>query len=370
MTRGPRKNRRRMLHFVRTTLYTGIVVFLCWQVWRMRDGLYGGISSVGWKAVGCATVFTVLANFPGFFGWRALASGSGVRLGFSDAAWIFFVSGVTRYLPGAIWPTVTQAALARKVGAPPSTLMATGLVSQILTMLSGVTVGLLALPSLVAADARWWLLLPVLLSAGVPMFAPRLLERLIGLGQRVLRSQDHRIALPPRRASAAMIALSGLGWCCSGLHAAILAIALGAHPLAAMTLGVGGFTLSAVAGALSLAPGGIGVREAVLGLTLGVLISGPSLVTLLLLSRILTVLGHAVATLGVLGCLMGKRALQRRRDERETPPDAPPEAPEAAVALEADLRRHGERPEETESAGASRLTHTSSTKGSGTCASS
>lgn len=336
MTQDPARRRRQLFRLSRVAAYSLIVLFLCWQVWRVRHGLGDSFRSVGWAAVGLATVFTVAANFPGFFGWRLLATGSGVRLTLSDAAWIFFTSGVTRYLPGAIWPTVTQAALAKRVGAPAARLVATGLVALVLTTLSGVMVGLLALPRLVAADPAWWLMLPVVLSAGAIALAPRLLGRVVGLGQRLLRRGERETALPARATSMKMIALSVLGWCFSGTQAAILAIALGAPAASALTLGVGGFTLSAVAGALSFAPAGLGVREVVLGLTLGVLVSGPDLVTLLLLSRILTTLGHVSATLGVLGLLAGNRHRKRRRGAtRPTDPvlSGPPEHDQEGSAV-------------------------------------
>ncbi|MEQ4724785.1 lysylphosphatidylglycerol synthase domain-containing protein [Nonomuraea sp. B19D2] len=313
--------RRRLLKLLRTTVYSIIVAFLCWQIWRVRYGLGDSLSSVGWSAVGLAAGFTVVGTFPGFFGWRLLVTGTGIRLTVSDAAWVFFLSGVTRYLPGAIWPPIVQAALARRVGAPAAGLMAAGLITLVLTALSGSIVGLLAVPHLAADDPIWWLSLPLVLSAaGAVMLAPRLFRRLLGLGQRILRRGDHEIALPTGKTSIGVIALNVLGWCCNGTHAAILAVALGAPPASAMTLGIGGFVLSAVAGALSQAPAGLGVREVVLGLTLGALVSGPDLVTLLLLSRLLTTLGHVIATLGVLGLLAGTRFVAARRRAAQTSP--------------------------------------------------
>lgn len=306
MTRSP-NGRRRALRLLRVTAYSVIVVFLCWQVWRVRHGLGDSLASVGWSAFGLAAGITVAGTFIGFFGWRLLVSGLGVRLSLSDAGWIFFLSGVARYLPGAIWPTVTQAALAKRVGAPPAKLVAASLIGMTLLAFSGVLVGLLAFPQLVADDPVWWLMLPPFLGAGVVLLVPGLLRRLLGLGQRFVRRTEHEIALPGGRTSMGVIALDVVGWSCNGMHTAILAVALGAPPVSALTLGIGGFALSVVAGGLSLAPAGIGVREVVLGLTLGVLVSGPDLVTLLLLSRALTTLGHVAATLGVLGLLAGTR---------------------------------------------------------------
>jgi uncharacterized membrane protein YbhN (UPF0104 family) len=312
------KNYRSTLKLLKMIAYSFIVIFLCWQVWRVRHGLGDSLDSVGWSAFGLAAGFTVVGTLPGFFGWRLLIAGTGVELSVSDAAWIYFLSGVTRYLPGAMWPTVTQAALARRVGAPATRFIAAGLVGMTMTALSGAMVGLLALPPLVAHDPKWWLMLPVLLCAGAVMLSPRLLGRVLGLGQRLFRRGDHEITLPAGKTLMGVIALSVLGWCCTGLNATILASALGAPPIAAMTLGVGGFALSTVVGAMSPAPAGIGVREAVLGLTLGVLIGGPDLVTLLLLSRALTTLGHVAATLVVLGLLAGIRYAKWRSGKRKS----------------------------------------------------
>ncbi|MGW4795572.1 lysylphosphatidylglycerol synthase domain-containing protein [Nonomuraea sp. NPDC004297] len=319
MTRSP-NGRRLLLRLLRTAVYAIIVVFLCWQLWRVRHGLGDSLTSVGWGAVGLAAGFTVVGTFPGFFGWRLLVAGSGIRLTVSDAAWVFFLSGVTRYLPGAIWPPIVQAALARRVGAPAAGLMTAGLITLVLTALSGSIVGLLAVPYLAADDPLWWLALPLVLAgAGAVVLAPRLLAKLLRLGQRLLRRGAHEIALPTARTSMGVLAYNVLGWCCNGTHAAILAVAFGAPLAGALTLGIGGFVLSAVAGALSQAPAGLGVREVVLGLTLGVLVSGPDLVTLLLLSRLLTTLGHVIATLGVLGLLAGTRFAAARRAARTSP---------------------------------------------------
>ncbi|TDB94048.1 lysylphosphatidylglycerol synthase domain-containing protein [Actinomadura sp. 7K534] len=308
----PPKIRHYAVTSIQWIAYACIVVFLCWQVWDVRHGLGDSLVSVGWSAFGVAAALTVLGTVPGFFAWRRLVAGAGVQLTVTDAAWIYFLSGVTLYLPGAMWPAVTQAALARRVGAPAAKLLAAGLVGMSLTVLSGALVGLLALPRLGAEDPRWWLMLPILLCAGAVMLAPRLLGRLLSLGQRLLRRGDDEVTLPAPRTWAGAIGFYVLGWCCTGLHAPVIAMSLDAPSLSAITLGVGGFALSTVVGAVSPAPAGLGIREAVLGLTLGVLIGGPDLVTLLLLSRSLTTVGHVGATLGVLGLLTGIRCAKWR----------------------------------------------------------
>jgi len=318
------KHRRRLLKILRPVVYSTIVVFLFWQVWRVRSGLGESLGSVGWGAVGLAIGFAVVGTVPGFFGWRLLVAGTGVRLPISDAAWVFFLSGVTVYLPGGIWPPIVQAALAKRVGASASRLMTAGLITLVVTVLGGGIVSVVAVPYLAADHPLWWLSVPLVLCAtGAVILVPRLLASLLSLGQRLLRRDEHEITLPTGRILLGVVALNALGWCGNGMHAAILAMALGAPPASAMTLGIGGFVLSAVAGALSQAPAGLGVREVVLGLTLGALVSGPDRAVLLLLSRFVTTVGHVTATLAVLGVLAGIRFLQARRTAAQPSPVQP-----------------------------------------------
>jgi len=318
---GSLKKYRSTLKLLRVIVYSFIVIFLCWQVWRVRHGLGHSLDSVGWSTFALSAGTTVVGTFPGFFAWRLLITSTGVQLSFLDAAWMYFLSGATRYLPGAMWPTVTQAALAKRSGAPAGRFIAAGLVGMTMTAISGAMVGLLALPRLAADDPKWWLLLPILLCAGAVMLRPRVLGRLLNLAQRLFRRGEHEITLPTGKTSMGVIALGVLGWCSTGIHVTIIAISFGAPPISAITLGLGGFALSTVIGALSPAPAGLGIREAMLGLTLGVLIGGPDLVTLLLLSRALTTLGHVAATLGVLGVLAGTRYV-RWRSGKEKSSDA------------------------------------------------
>jgi glycosyltransferase 2 family protein len=315
---GSLKKYRSTLKLIRVIVYSLIVIFLCWQVWRVRHGLGNSLDSVGWRTFALAAGTTVLGTFPGFFAWRLLITSTGVQLSLFDAAWMYFLSGATRYLPGAMWPTVTQAALAKRAGAPAARFIAAGLVGMTMTALSGAMVGLLALPRLVADDPTWWLILPILLCACAVILAPSLLRRLLSLGQRLFRRGEHEITLPAGKTSMGVIALGVLGWCCIGIHVTIVAIVFDAPPISAITVGLGGFALSTVIGALSPTPAGLGVREAMLGLTLGVLIGGPNLVTLLLLSRALTILGHVTATLGVLGVLAGTRYAKWRSAKEKT----------------------------------------------------
>ncbi|MEV4478102.1 hypothetical protein [Micromonospora coxensis] len=298
--------RARLWATLRVVGYAAVLAFLGWQVWRVRHGMGESLRTVGWPTALTAGVLAAVGGVPGFFGWRLLLAGLGSRLSLRDASWVFFLAGLTRYLPGGVWPTVAHAAMARPLRQPPARLAAAFLVSQGLAAVSGVLVGILALPWLVGQSRWWWLLLPAGAAALAPVLAPRLLTRLLGLAARLLRRGGEGAGplLPARSTLLGATALMLLGWLISGLHITVLAVGLGADPGRAVGVGVGGFALSVVAGLFAVVmPTGLGVREVVLAVTLATLVAGPDLVTLVALSRVLLTVGDIGSTGAVLGLL-------------------------------------------------------------------
>jgi glycosyltransferase 2 family protein len=301
-------NRRWARKALRVTAYLLVCGFLGYQLWRVRDGLGESLRTVGWTTAILATLLGVVGGVPGFFGWRMLSAGVGVRLPFTTGVRIFFLAGLARYLPGGVWPTVAHAVMARPLGASPARMTAAYLASQALGVVSGMAVSLIALPRLVAADPIWWVLLPILVAALIPLAAPGLLGALLGFAARILRrrsqpsDQTSGLLLPDRRILFAVTGLNAVGWVITGLHVSVLAIALGAPVGQAITIGIGGFALSVLAGVVTVVmPSGIGVRELVLGLTLASLVADSGLVTLVALSRVLLTVGDLASTAVVLG---------------------------------------------------------------------
>ncbi|MET7424827.1 hypothetical protein [Dactylosporangium sp. NPDC005555] len=288
---------------LRIAAYVLVVLFLGSQLWLARHGLADGVRRVGLGNAVLAAVLAGVGGLPGMFGWRVLLSGLGTRLPTREALRVYFLAGLARYIPGGVWPAVAHASMGAALGEPPARLAAAFLASQGLAVVAGLLVGLLALPALVAVSPLWWLLLPVLAAAVIPVVAPGTLRVPLILGARLLR-RDTTLQLPGRAALSKATALMALGWLISGTHVAVLAVALGADPLDALTVGVGGFALSVVAGVVALVlPSGLGVRELVLGLTLATLITGPALVIVVALSRILITVVDALSTLVVLAAI-------------------------------------------------------------------
>lgn len=317
---------------LRIVAYTGVGGFLAYQLWRSRSGLAGSVRTIGLGNAVLAGLLAGVGGVPGMFGWRALLAGLGTRLPLPVALRVYFLAGLTRYLPGGVWPAVAHAAMARGLREPPARLAAAFLASQGLAVVAGLAVGLLALPKLIATDPAWWLLLPALLAALLPLARPQLLAGLLGFAQRLLRRSGPTPTLPDRRTLLGATALMALGWLVSGAHIAVLAAALGAKPVAALTVGVGGFSLSVVAGVVALVlPSGLGARELVLGLTLATLLTGSALVTVVALSRVLITVVDLAST-GLVLAVIGVRT-------RTAPP-----AEHAAAVLTPSAPAEGSRP--------------------------
>jgi hypothetical protein len=296
---------RRLVPVLKVLAYVVVIAFLGYQLWRVRHGIGPSLAEVGWRSAVLATGLAAVGGIPGFIGWRMLLTGLDVRLPLLPSIQVYFLAGLTRYLPGGVWPALAHAAQAKPLGVPPARMAGAYLATQGIGVIAGLVVGLIALPALVVASPLWLLLVPVVVLALVPVAVPRLLGPVLTLAQRLVRRGERTPpVLPDRRTLASVTWVMAVGWLISGLQVAVLAIALGAPVGSALTVGVGGFALSVVGGIVAIIlPSGLGARELVLGLTLAGLLSGSALITVVALSRVLITAGDLLSTAAVLGLL-------------------------------------------------------------------
>lgn len=191
--------------------------------------------------------------------WQHTVRAWGERLGFRDAARIWFVSNLGRYVPGKVWQIGAMGVLAQRAGISPVAAVGSSLVVSIVNVLAGLAVaaatgaGSLDLP-------RWAVPVSVLLGASVAL-APWLLPIAARVATVVLRRE---IRLAPLPHSAVWIAALGctIAWLMYGVAFRWMHIALIGQPTGTLAGSTAAFTTSYLAGFLVLiAPGGIGVRE-------------------------------------------------------------------------------------------------------------
>ncbi len=251
----------------------------------------------------CCVLVAVLASM---LSWRLVLSDLGGAVPVRQAARIFLVGQLGKYLPGSVWPLLTQVALGRAAGVPATTSAVAGIVAMGLAVATGLVVGLVAgvgaglgggyaVVALVGAACA----LPFMLSAA-------LLNRVVERGLSILR----RPALPRRLSSRVLYGsqlLVMVAWLAYGLHIWLLARALGPVGASDLVPITGGYALAMTVGMLVvLAPAGAGVREAVLALTLAPALGTEAALAVVLVSRLL-VTGVDLVT-GAVGSVSVRRA--------------------------------------------------------------
>jgi uncharacterized membrane protein YbhN (UPF0104 family) len=191
--------------------------------------------------------------------WRTVVRGWGSRLDYRDAARIWTISNLGRYVPGKVWQLGTMAVMARQHGVSGLVAAGSALVVTVVNLVAGLVVA-----AVTGADvfglSPWAVGAVGVLAAGT-LLGPSVLPRVIQL---VARATGREVVAPqlPMRAVVVAALSSVAAWVLYGLAFRELAAGvLGSAP-GALSLYVAVFTSSYLLGFLALfAPGGVGVRE-------------------------------------------------------------------------------------------------------------
>ncbi|HEY3534755.1 MAG TPA: lysylphosphatidylglycerol synthase domain-containing protein [Pedococcus sp.] len=292
-------DRRRLLSALRialAVLVTAAVVFAVAKNWTevsadLRRMDVGTVALAGF--LGCLPPLLTL------FAWRRLLAELGSPIHMAPAGGIFFVGQLGKYVPGSVWAIVAQAEMAARLHVPRRRTAVTGLLNVGLAAVCGFIVGFPSLPLLLsrkATSTAGWVLVLVL-PLLVLVLWPRLLNWAVALGLRVLRREplEHELS---GRAVLFTVGVFVLSWLCSGLSVFVIA-----HSIAGPGTDTGRLALATVSGfALAAAvsmftvvlPAGVGLREGLLVLLLGPVISVPAAAAVVVVARFLTVLADVV----------------------------------------------------------------------------
>lgn len=252
-----------------------------------RDEVTSALRDLGAVGIGGAAVPALAALLAAMLATRAVLRDLGNDLPVAAAGKVFFVSQVGKYLPGSVWPVVAQAEISRRYGVPRRTSLTASTVALLLSVVVGLLVAaaclVVAAPDVVRQ--YWWAL-----AAAVPLGAllhPAVLGAAVDRALRLVR----RPPLVRRPTAGGLLRAAGwtaAGWVLLGLHVWVLAVAAGAPRLEALPVAVGGFALAFCAGVLVVpAPAGAGVRDVVVVLALGSVLSTGAALTVAVVSRVL-----------------------------------------------------------------------------------
>ena len=298
---GPRSGTRRLAAALRLAAsrpvrwtFVAVAVGLgCYAIASDWSQVQAGLSRLGPVPflAGFACVLAALAAQMQVY--RELLSALGSPLPVRVAAQILFIGQLGKYLPGSVWPVMAQMELGAARRVPRARSASASVLAMLLSLVTGILVGLVMLPFGGRVSSYWWVFLfaPVILACLHPKVLNLLLDRLFRLARR-----------PPLerpltgRALAVALTWSLVAWLFFGLQIWVLAEWLGLTAASGVLLAIGGFAFAWSAGFLVVcAPAGAGVRELVLAALLSPFIGSGNAWAVALVSRVLMTLGDLVS---------------------------------------------------------------------------
>lgn len=199
--------------------------------------------------------------------WRRTVSAWGQHLRWKDAARIWFISNLGRYLPGKVWQLGAMSAMAHHRGVSPVAAAGSALVVNLVNLLAGV--GVVAVCGAEVLQERGAAILFAALLAAAIAATPWILP-LVGRLAAAIRRRP--VELPPLPHRALWLAAIGCvaAWVLYGIaFQTFVHAVLGAAP-GPLARYIAVFTGSYLVGYIAVfAPGGIGVREKSLVMALG-----------------------------------------------------------------------------------------------------
>ncbi|HEX6940049.1 MAG TPA: lysylphosphatidylglycerol synthase domain-containing protein [Longimicrobiales bacterium] len=247
--------------------------------WQVRPFALG-LSILGFAAVLVASVGI----------WGRTLKGFGVRIPFPVLARIWFLSNLSRYIPGKIWQFVGVAELSRAAGLSALTNVTSLLVFMGITLVAACFVGAYLMPATgpladivvalrIAAPFLLLLLHPAVIGAGV-RWASRITRRPLA---RWDGSWLDGLLL---------FGLCVLEWLGMGAAFTLFMGSVAPVGAAALPAATAAFALSFVAGYVVLLPAGLGAKEGALAVLLGTVVPLPVAAAVAVAARVWTILAE------------------------------------------------------------------------------
>jgi glycosyltransferase 2 family protein len=213
----------------------------------------------GWQWIGAATVVVLLSFALLIEGWRRVMGAWDSHLPFGQAARIWFLSSLGKYVPGNIWSLTAMGVMARGRGISALAAAGSSIIMQAVSLVTGAAIvmitgaQLLGQPVLVGVS--------VLILIGILLSAPRFLPPLTVWIGSIIGKEVAPPSVPATSIWTAAIA-SALSWLLYGFAFQLFVHGLlGAAP-GEISRYIAVYTAAYILGFISpIAPAGLGVRE-------------------------------------------------------------------------------------------------------------
>jgi glycosyltransferase 2 family protein len=246
-----------------------VIVSIVWTVsreWRdFKTAQFTGHPDWGYVLASGAVVLTTYALLVEV--WRRILGEWHARISFANAARIWCVSSLGRYVPGKVWQILAMGKMAEAVEVPPAAAAGSAILSTVVQIAMGcvvaVAAGWRALDTITQGHATLGILLAVMLIGGV-LLLPVMLPSLIAVAERLTR-RSFQLGELPRRAVYVAIVGNIIAWVMYGWSFQLLVHGVLGSANGTLAQYTATYAVSYIIGYLVfLIPGGVGPREAAL----------------------------------------------------------------------------------------------------------
>jgi len=249
-----------------------------------------------WWLIALSGLIVLLAYLLLIQTWREILAGWNARLSFGDAARIWFVSNLGKYVPGKVWQIGTMAVMAQQQNVSGLAASGSAILNALVNLAVGIAIAVITGWSSIQVLSSSYATLGIVVAflvVGSLLALPFLTPHLVRITNRVSGRELGISALPPRAIYYAILG-NVVAWLAYGAAFELLVMGVVGEAPGTPTQYIAAYTSSYVLGYLALAaPGGLGVRDASIAATLPALgiATPPQAVVIMVASRIwLTVL--------------------------------------------------------------------------------
>jgi hypothetical protein len=254
-----------------------------YEIDKEWNEVHRALGQIGLLASFEALLALLVMQFATLRQWQALLAGLGSPLRTTTAGRIFFIGQLGKYIPGSVWPVLTQMELGARANVPRSRSGGASILTMILSLASGLLVAAVTLPfAHYSTDYDWvFILVPVILACLYPRVLNPLLDWLFKLTKRPGLDKPVTLTMLSKA-----LAWSLLAWVANGVQIWILADKLGAPAGRTVLIALGGYAFAWCVGfVIVIDPAGAGIREALLVAALAPVLPASPAFALALVSR-------------------------------------------------------------------------------------
>ncbi len=281
-----------------------IVYFLV----RQLDNNWSDIASGDWKIAWPYLILSAATLFIAYLflaqAWRLIIFGFGLKPGFIGSFRVMYLAQLGRYIPGKIWQVVGMVGVANQIGIPSSVSLASFALAQIYYL----PAAFLLIPLLLGDPGKFeslkflgnlfYIFAAILVLICLAIFLmPRGIGRLLNFALCMLK-KDEVSYNPSFLNRMAIFAVYLVSWILMGISFKLFIVAVSPETEISYSFAAGTYIASYVIGYLSIiAPGGLGVREAILAAIMQVIMPFPSATLIAFANRFFITIVEAIVSL-------------------------------------------------------------------------